>query len=302
MIGGHYFRRLRRHRSYAEANSKPAGRSLLALLSRCVVDRFARISELKALVVSTDCSRPEDAEDPPPNPCHPACAEQADSDYCRESWQLHMAELADRPETHWHACDRGRLCAYVPVVYHSRCLAAIKLACLACISEEEFERHVELLDTLVVDFVVAEAAFLGRLAAAVREEATCEAGPSQGQQKTVRRQTSHPQVLRAVQYIEESLCDPKLSVAGVARELDIHPYYLSHLFAEQVGQRMSRFIAARRVERAKKLLTTTHWQIKRIAHETGYANPNWFSHVFSINTGVTPTAYRRRTRIHSHNA
>jgi AraC-like DNA-binding protein len=297
MISGHYFKRIRRHCPLAGAYAKPSTESLLAILSRSVIERFSRICDLKALVIPLDRSRSQDSEDPPPTPCHPACTDQANSDYCRESWQLHMAELSHRPETHWHTCDRGRLCAYVPVVYRGQCLAAVKLACLASTPEEEFERHVRLLDTLVEDFVAAEAEFLGRLAHAAQPEAESLANPSQDVETPVQRRSSHPQVLRALQYIEEHLSDPKLSVAGIARELDINPYYLSHLFADQVGQRMSRVIAATRVERAKGLLATTHWQIKRIARETGHANPNWFSHVFSIHTGVTPNAYRKRAHI-----
>ena len=60
---------------------------------------------------------------------------------------------------------------------------------------------------------------------------------------------------------------------------------------------MSRYIAVRRVELAKTLLVTTDWQIKRIARETGHANPTWFSHVFGVHTGCTPGEHRRRARL-----
>ena len=53
---------------------------------------------------------------------------------------------------------------------------------------------------------------------------------------------------------------------------------------------MNRFITARRVERAKTLLATTHWQIKEIARATGHANANWFCHLFRLSTGLTPGA------------
>jgi AraC-like DNA-binding protein len=201
-------------------------------------------------------------------------------------------------------CDHKRFCAVVPVVYQGRCLAAVKLASPVSMGEEEFERHVELMDLLVRDFSLSQADFLAcvlrdTVAAAGPDPSTPGVPPELGAWKGA---GTHPQILRALEHIDEHLCDPKLTVARIARELDIHPYYLSHLFADQVGQRMSRLIAAKRVELAKTLLATTHWQIKRIAHETGHANPNWFSHVFSIHTGVTPSAYRRRTRVPSRGA
>jgi AraC-like DNA-binding protein len=188
------------------------------------------------------------------------------------------------------------LCALVPVVYHERCLAVVRLVCPASFVEENFERHVELLDVLVKGFVISEADFLGQLMRPEGAAVELGAPPSLSTGSPVEQRPSHPQVLRALQYIEDHLSDPKLTVGGVAHKLDLHPDYLSHLFAEQVGQRMSRFIAARRVERAKTLLATTDWQVKRIARETGHANPNWFCHVFSVHIGLAPGRYRRESR------
>ena len=293
MLGGHHFKRIRHRRPARAATDRPKGRTLLALLTHYLVEPFARIGSTSVHAVPIDLSGPEVSEDPSPNPGHPACAEHADSDYCRESWQLHLAELRRRPETHWHKCDYGMLCAIVPVVYQNRCIAAIKLACPASMPEKDFERQVELLDVLARDFVVSRADSLARL---LRDQAVAvepEGLPSGQGDERAEQHPNHPQVLRALQYIDEHLSDPGLAVSRIARELDIHPTYLSQLFADQVGQRMSRFIAARRVELAKTLLATTGWQVKRIAHETGHANPNWFCHVFSVHTGLTPGEYRR---------
>jgi AraC-like DNA-binding protein len=56
---------------------------------------------------------------------------------------------------------------------------------------------------------------------------------------------------------------------------------------------MSHFITLRRIDLAKDLLRSTDWQIKRIAHSCGFANPSWFSYVFKDQTGTTPGAYRQ---------
>jgi two-component system response regulator YesN len=104
---------------------------------------------------------------------------------------------------------------------------------------------------------------------------------------------SHPKIAEALRCIEEGLSDPTLTVEDIATRLGLHPTYLSRLFTEQTGQRMSRFIAARRIEKARHLLATTDWQIKRVALETGHANPNWFCHIFQLHTGLSPREYRR---------
>jgi len=245
---------------------------------------------------------PEEFEEPADCPCHPACMEHEGSDYCRESLQLHLAELREQPEPHWHKCDFCRLCAYVPVVHNARCLAAVKLACPASMADEEFDRQVELLDLLVRDFVASAAVALKELPQAERAAAKLDAAPPAVGVADGGAHSTHPKVVRALHYIEEHIKEPNLTVGRIAEELDLTPSYLSQLFVEQVGQRMSRRIAARRVELAKNLLATTDWQIKRIAHEAGYANHNWFFHVFRALTGRTPAEYREGSRGQEHPA
>lgn len=101
---------------------------------------------------------------------------------------------------------------------------------------------------------------------------------------------------KAVAFIDEHVADPGLNVATVARALSINATYLSHIFAEETGTRMSRYIATRRVELAKELLSTTEYQVKRIALQTGHSNPDWFSQIFRSHTGMTPLEYRRRSK------
>ena len=295
MIGGHFFRYFQDEcpRDAGDLPCDDAG--LRLLLSREVVERFVRLIPGGLTPVPLCLSSPEESEEPPLNPGHPACAEYASTDYCRESWQLHLAELQSRQETHWHKCDYGKYCAFVAVVFRDQCLAAVKLAGAGpTMTEAEFEHQVEILDALVKAFVVSEAAFFERLLDARPTAAADQAPQPQSTQGTGLENPRHPQVMRAIEYIEEHLVDPGLTVGRVARALDIHPNYLSHLFALQVGQRMGRFILTRRVEMAKELLLTTDWQIKRVARETGHANPNWFCYIFGAQAGVTPSEYRRR--------
>jgi AraC-like DNA-binding protein len=294
VISGHHFKRIQDRRRPQSARVERNREGLVSLLNKHVVERFAQLSSWVVNVRLLIPSGLDDGEDGPPDPCHPSCAEHDGSDYCRESWQLHLAELTRAPETHWHRCDYGRYCAQVPIVCQGRCVAALTLACSATVDEAEFERQLDLLDALARQFVAEEAAFLGeflqgeQVTEVVNMPAvTCarvaeESGPS------------HPQVIRAMRYIEEHLSDPSLTVARIAEILDIHPHYLSSLFASQVGRRMNRFITSRRMELAKTLLSTTAWQVKRIARETGHANTAWFCHLFGECTGATPREYRDR--------
>lgn len=295
MIRGHYFKRLRRIESSLSPRAAQGAESLKAALERDVVGRFVRLGDHNLLAVALDISEAEHTEDPSTNPGHPACAQYAGSDYCRESWQLHLAELHRQPETHWHKCDRDMLCAIVPVVCQGRCLAAVKVACPASMDEKSFARQVELLDVLAREFVLSNASSLESLVGA-RAAPMESAALALSAGKCVDPRPSHPCILKAIRSIEQQLTDPALSVERIARELGMDSSYLGHLFVDQTGQRMSRFIAARRIALARNLLASTDWQIKRIASETGHANPNWFCYVFRALIGVTPGGYRKQLR------
>lgn len=295
MARRHFLHRKQERQAERKVTGKPTMTRLLTLLESQVIDRFSRMIMSDIQAVALAVFEP-DEDDPPPNPSHPACAEFSASDYCRESWQLHLAQLKRRPETHWGVCQQERICAIIPLVCGRFCPAVVKLAGPAAVDKVEFQRLVEVMELMVQGFVAAHADFLRGLSGGIHAEAIAETSPDSSQDAPNTPTPSHPQVLRALEYIATHLFDPGLTVAGTASVLGLYPTYLSELFVEQMGQRMSRYIAQRRIEAAKMLLITTDWQIKRIAIETGHANANWFGHVFSVHTGLSPGEFRIRER------
>lgn len=288
------FKRLRKDQEAAAEESPTPGagtEELMTWLSEVLADRFERIGGLRVVVAPVDW--PGLANRDGSLPVHPRCAECADSPGCREGWQGHLAELHRRPEVHWHTCEQRNLCAVVPVVVKGRCVAACKLVCPGTTDQEEFERAVELLDILVENTMIREAETLSRLVPG-REVLSGDESASDG---TASSRPSHPQVIRVMDYVDQHFAEPTLTVAGIARKFGMNAAYLAHLFSQQTGTRMSRYISSRRIELAKKLLTTTNWQIKQVAFESGHTNADWFSQVFHTHVGVTPREFRRQSRV-----
>jgi AraC-like DNA-binding protein len=277
--------------------AQPDSRDFLTDLTDLVKERFSRLSGLTVVTIPLDLPGAVLPKGLPPKPVHPACAKFADTEYCRNAWQSHLVELQRRPEVHWHKCDFDLFCAIVPVLWEGRCLAVLKLVCPDSMAEAAFERNVELLEVLVESFLTHEADLLSKLVPREQLAADIAANPGAAGGKPAGNRSAHPQVLRALDHIERNLTDPNLTVGRIARELDINSTYLAHLFSEQIGRRMSRHISDLRMQLAKNLLTTTDWQIKRVAYESGYANPDWFSHVFHARAGLTPGQYRCKTRV-----
>lgn len=296
MAESRYFRRVRCRKAAAQPAITPTIENLIKLLTESVVEPFQRVMNMDVIVVPFPEPNSVADDEPPSNPCHPACAQYANTDYCRESWQLHMAEARRVPEAHWHRCDMGMYCAVVPVAYEGHCLAAAKFACGATLDEATFDRHVVFLDILVENFSESRAEFLARLVKTRRASHASNAANADTDQTSVGPSARHPRIEESLEYIQTNLCNAGLTVVGVARHVGVHANHLCQLFSRQVGQRMSRYITDQRIELAKTLLATTNYQIKRIAHDTGHAHPNWFSHLFTVHTGMTPGEYRRKAR------
>lgn len=208
------------------------------------------------------------------------------------TWAKHLAELQRHPAAHWHRCEGGRLCAVVPAIVSGQCVAACKLVDDGRTPEAVFERHVELLNTLV-EASVAE--YAEALQVLVAKEAAAEQRVATEEGDSNPRRWHHG-VSAAVDHIREHLANPGLTVGRVAAALGMNSTYLGHLFARDVGMTMRQYIARQRLERAKALLVSTTWAVKRIARATGHGNPDWFSHVFRTSTGMTPTTYRQNAR------
>jgi len=79
----------------------------------------------------------------------------------------------------------------------------------------------------------------------------------------------------------------------VARKVYISPYYLSHLFREELNITFLEYLTMVRMEEAKKLLKDTSLSIVAIASQVGYEDASYFSKVFKKYVGISPAQYRK---------
>lgn len=83
-----------------------------------------------------------------------------------------------------------------------------------------------------------------------------------------------------------------LSLETIAAALDISPYYLSHIFSEETGFTLSRYVTDVRMEQALKLLHDPRLNIGDVAHATGFRDSHYFGKVFKSRFKMSPKAYR----------
>lgn len=99
---------------------------------------------------------------------------------------------------------------------------------------------------------------------------------------------------RALEYVNENFCDPNITLISVARYIAMSPTHFSTVFSQTVGKSFINYLTYLRIEKAKKLLASSDMKLADIAMEIGYNEPNYFSHVFRKNEGLTPKDYRLR--------
>lgn len=102
------------------------------------------------------------------------------------------------------------------------------------------------------------------------------------------------QIVHAVnQYVEQHLTEP-LSLDVLAEHVYLHPTYLSRLYTQATGMRLSYWIKERRLQQAKVLLANPRYKIHEVAAAVGFESSHYFARVFKKETQLTPQEYRSR--------
>jgi AraC family transcriptional regulator len=93
-------------------------------------------------------------------------------------------------------------------------------------------------------------------------------------------------------FIEEHLARP-ISLATLARRVDLSPNNFCRAFKQSLGLPPHRYHSRRRIEHAKTLLAKPALTVTDIGLAVGYGQTSSFTTAFHKTTGITPTAYRR---------
>ncbi len=99
-------------------------------------------------------------------------------------------------------------------------------------------------------------------------------------------------VERAKDYIARHYADEQLSVESLCSHIHLSPTYFSTLFKRETGISFTAYVTQVRMEEAVRLLRETDEKTYRIAEQTGYSDPNYFSYVFKKRFGVSPSKFR----------
>jgi two-component system, response regulator YesN len=101
-------------------------------------------------------------------------------------------------------------------------------------------------------------------------------------------------------YINDNL-SKDLSLNKLAEVVHFNPSYLSRLFKQYTGHKLSEYISEAKIKKAKELLENTNLKISQIAEAIGFDSPRYFAHFFKNAAKMNPLDYREAKVKKSHN-
>lgn len=96
-----------------------------------------------------------------------------------------------------------------------------------------------------------------------------------------------------VDFVDDQLNDPDLSVDYIADKFHYSRFYLTHLFKDYTGISIKEYITNKRVSLIKELLITTNLKFNEIGHRVGILNSIYLSKWFKDIVDCSMSSYRK---------
>lgn len=90
--------------------------------------------------------------------------------------------------------------------------------------------------------------------------------------------------------------DTSLSLKEISQQLELSPSYVSRTFSRFFGDlSFGEYIRKQRIEKACILMENKTYTLTDIAYLTGFSDQSHFNRIFKKETGLTPSAYRKKS-------
>ncbi|HJQ31292.1 MAG TPA: AraC family transcriptional regulator [Pyrinomonadaceae bacterium] len=104
-------------------------------------------------------------------------------------------------------------------------------------------------------------------------------------------------VAGAIEYLDSAIGRRRLTIAEIASEVALSPSRFSHLFNEQVGIPVSRYVLWARTRAALNLMTSGR-SLTEVALEAGFSDSAHLSRTFRSMIGIAPSTLLRTTHLY----
>lgn len=109
-----------------------------------------------------------------------------------------------------------------------------------------------------------------------------------------------PRVQRALESIRRHVCERRLKIDDIAKEMGCSRRLATLRFRQTTGRSILDEIHAQRLARICDLLANTSWPISTVIAQSGYVSESFAQKLFRSHTGLTMRAWRMRQRTTNH--
>ena len=111
--------------------------------------------------------------------------------------------------------------------------------------------------------------------------------------KDYRSKRLNPEITGLITTINNNFLDSQFDLSAAMKNTGYSLSHLRKLFRSFTGISPIEFLNQRRIEYAKKRMQDQEeLSLKRIAHESGFSDPNYFSRIFKKIEHITPSQYQ----------
>ncbi|MFT4145477.1 MAG: helix-turn-helix domain-containing protein [Mobilitalea sp.] len=111
--------------------------------------------------------------------------------------------------------------------------------------------------------------------------------------KSMKQLTYSKSISNCMNYITKNI-HHKLTLASLAKGVNLTPKYLSFLFHKETGQTLMSYIEDKKVNEAKTLLSCSQYTSCQISDLLSFYSQSYFITVFKKHVGMTPKEYREQ--------
>lgn len=129
-------------------------------------------------------------------------------------------------------------------------------------------------------------------AAEVRELLLTLMGEATSTLDGIRMSAVARQIQTIVDYVQEHLSEPSLSLHETSRRFFFNASYLSRIFKQHTGMSFREYVNKQRIEQARKFLSDPDAKAYEVCVRVGIDDPNYFSTLFKKYSGLTIKQYR----------
>ena len=98
---------------------------------------------------------------------------------------------------------------------------------------------------------------------------------------------------RSAKKVPKTLIFEPFDRKELADKFEYNEKYLSSIFKKRAGKSFKEYLTDKRIELAKRILSSERTPIKAVASMVGYEDEYYFMRVFKRKTGFTPKNYRK---------